>query len=251
MGIFASSTANVDAPEEPAGGCLPTHVAMIMDGNGRWAKARNLPRTFGHREGAKTLEAMVEACVKHAIPYLTVYAFSSENWNRSTEEVQDLMQLLQHYLADEVPVLHKHGIRVKFIGDHDALGDTLKAKLAEAEALTEKNARLTLIIALSYGARQEILQATQRLAADVASGKIAPDQVNDQTLEPYLYTHGIPEPDLLIRTGGDHRLSNFLLWQCAYTELYFTPTLWPDFTAKDFETALSDFSKRERRFGHA
>lgn len=221
------------------------HLAVIMDGNGRWAKSRHLPRTAGHKKGADAARAIIENCVKHKIEYLTLYAFSSENWRRPPDEVGELMNLFRFYMGKELKSLHEHGVRLRIIGDRSALSEDIQQQIADAEALTQDNTRLTLCIAMSYGSRQEITQAVKQMIVE----GIAPEQVTEGLLEHYFYTAGIPEPDLLIRTGGEHRLSNYLLWQCAYTEFYFTDILWPDFDDTAFQNALEDFSRRERRFG--
>ncbi|MDX2073913.1 MAG: polyprenyl diphosphate synthase [Alphaproteobacteria bacterium] len=226
---------------------IPSHVAIIMDGNGRWATARNLPRTAGHKKGADSLRTIMNACRDLGVTHLTVYAFSSENWRRSDAEISDLMQLLQHYLQQELQTLHENKIRLRFIGDTEMLSPEIQKQLAEAEQLTTRNNAFHFTIALSYGARQEITRAVQKL---IAQGTAAAD-ITEETISAALDTAGLPEPDLLIRTGGEERLSNFLLWQSAYTELYFTKTLWPDFGKKEFVAALENFAGRERRYGTA
>lgn len=218
------------------------HVAIIMDGNGRWAKAHHVPKLEGHRKGADAARRAMEACGKHKIPYLTIYAFSAENWDRPADEVRDLMTLLKHYLKDEVPNLNKNNIRLTVIGDIQRLEPEIQERIAQAEAATAANTGLKLNIALSYGGRQEIVGAAAGLAAKG-------EAITVESLAGALYTVGQPEPDLLIRTGGEQRISNFLLWQMAYTELYFTPVLWPDFTETDFDKAVEEFKSRERRFG--
>ena len=228
---------------------LPTHVAIIMDGNGRWAKARGLPRTAGHKKGADALRRTLDNCNKIGINYLTIYAFSSENWKRPDEEISDLMQLLQHYLHNELEALHEKKIRLRFIGDLTRLDSEIREQINHAIKLTEKNNDFHLTIALSYGSRQEIVQAAQKLASKVQAGEVKPEEINEELFDNNLDTSGLPELDLLIRTGGEKRLSNFLLWQSAYTEFYFSDTLWPDFDITDLNSALNDFSKRERRYG--
>ncbi|MFW0777388.1 MAG: isoprenyl transferase [Rickettsiales bacterium] len=228
---------------------LPQHVAIIMDGNGRWAKNRSLPRGAGHKKGADALRRVLDACRDSGVKYLTVYAFSSENWKRPSEEVNDLMQLLKHYLDKELPELKKNNIRLRFIGDLSRLDDDMQKRVEAAMEETANNNSFNLTVALSYGGRQELVRATQKLASDVKSGKLAIEDITEETLENALDTATIPEPDLLIRTGGEQRISNFLLWQSAYTEFYFTDALWPDFDAKHFSAALDDFAKRERRYG--
>lgn len=226
---------------------VPSHVAIIMDGNGRWAKARGLPRTAGHKKGADALRTVLNCCQDEGVRYLTIYAFSSENWRRSSEEISELMQLLQHYLHQELQTLHENNICLRFIGDTAMLAPEIRTQLNEASELTAHNDGFYFTIALSYGARDELLRAVKNI---VSSG-IAPDEITEETIAGALDTHGLPEPDLLIRTGGEQRLSNFLLWQSAYTEFYFTPILWPDFGKKEFGDALKNFALRERRYGTA
>lgn len=230
---------------------LPTHIAVIMDGNGRWAKSRGLPRTAGHKKGADALHRVLDACRQANVRYLTIYAFSSENWKRSPDEISDLMQLLQHYLKHELPDLHKNNVRLRFIGDFSKLDANIRREIDEAVAKTSGNTAFNLTVALSYGARQEIAGAVRKIAADVKEGRLAPDAIDEDTIANALSTADMPEPDLLIRTGGEQRISNFLLWQSAYTEFYFTPTLWPDFDATHFNDALNEYAKRERRYGTA
>jgi len=224
------------------------HLAIIMDGNGRWAKSRNLPRTAGHKRGAETARKIIELCGNSGIKHLTLYTFSAENWNRPQDEVNDLMGLLKFYLGREVKNLHKQGIKLNFIGDRSKLSKDIVTKIIEAEELTKKNENLLLNIALSYGSRQEILEVTKQIASDYKNGKI--EEITEQIFENNLYTNISPDPDLLIRTGGEQRISNFLLWQMAYTELYFTDTLWPDFNEECLKQAIEEFDKRERRFGN-
>ena len=226
---------------------LPSHVAIIMDGNGRWAKARGLPRTAGHKKGADTIRTTLNACRDTGVKYLTVYAFSSENWKRSNEEISDLMQLLQHYLHQELQTLHENNIRLRFIGDMAQLSPEIRTQLADALELTKSNTAFHFTIALSYGARDEMVRAVKKLVAQ----NIVPEAINEETIAAALDTADLPEPDLLIRTGGEQRMSNFLLWQSAYTELYFTDILWPDFGKKEFAAALDNFATRERRYGTA
>lgn len=218
---------------------LPQHIAIIMDGNGRWAKSKGLPRTAGHKQGAETTRKMISECAKLGVKYLTIYAFSSENWNRPQKEVSFLMDLLVYQLKHEVKALHQAGVRLQVIGDREKLNNEVREAIQKAEELTTNNDKLNLVIALSYGSRQEILNAVQASGGNVAK------------FEQALYTANIPDPDLLIRTGGEKRISNFLLWQIAYTELYFSDRLWPEFEESDLHAAIADFSKRERRFGNA
>ena len=228
---------------------VPRHIAIIMDGNGRWAQARNQPRAKGHHQGAESLRRTLRAAHGLGVRYMTVYAFSSENWKRPTGEVSELMGLLQLYLSHEVEELHKNGVRIRFIGDRSQLGEKINQQLEATEAKTSVNDAFHLTIALSYGGRQEMVEAAKRMAEQVAAGTLAPQDITETMLADVLQTHPLPEPDLLIRTGGEHRLSNFLLWQSAYTELYFTPVLWPDFGEDDLRAAVEDFARRERRFG--
>lgn len=239
------------APLHAAPPTPPVHVAIIMDGNGRWAKARGLPRTAGHKRGAEAVRRTVEAAREMGVSYLTLYAFSSENWKRPTGEVTDLMGLLRLYLRNEVANLHKNGIRLRVIGDRSRLSRDINALIDESEAKTANNTALTLVLALSYGGRQEIADAARRLARDVAMGRLDPDSIDEDALAARLYTADIPDPDLLIRTSGEKRISNFLLWQSAYAEFVFTDVLWPDFDRTHLEDAIRDFHGRERRYGNA
>ena len=229
---------------------LPEHIAIIMDGNGRWAKERGMSRVFGHSQGAEALRAILDACRGKAyLKYLTLYAFSTENWKRTPEEVNDLMNLLRHYVKREAKSLHEQGVRMRFIGELTTLAQDIQDDLAEVEALTGGNTRLTVTMALSYGARQEMVTAMQRIALKITTGELVPAQVTAELISQHLHTSYMPDPDLLVRTGGDERLSNFLLWQSAYTELYFTETLWPDFSPEQLDKAILEYTTRERRFG--
>lgn len=228
---------------------LPTHIAIIMDGNGRWAKSRFLPRIAGHRKGAEAVKEAVKGCIELGIPHLTLYAFSSENWNRSTAEVNDLMDLLRYYLQKEIDVLHKNNVRIRVIGDRTRLTPDIRENIAGAEQLTAENTTLNLTVALNYGGRQEIVRAVKDIAGSIAAGEIQATDVDEATFSRFLYTGGLPDPDLLIRTSGEQRLSNFLLWQLAYAELFFTDVLWPDFTVAKLKEAVSSFKQRERRYG--
>jgi undecaprenyl diphosphate synthase len=240
----------MDAVQSQAGlASAPTHVAIIMDGNGRWAKARGLPRVAGHRRGAEAVRQAIAAAGEAGVRYLTVFGFSSENWRRPTAEVGDLMSLLRQHLLGELAELHKNGIRLRVIGDRRRLAPDIVALIDNAETVTRDNARLDLIVALSYGARAEIVEAVRRLSAAVAAGEIAPEAIDEQCFARFLSTEGVPDPDLIIRTSGEKRLSNFLLWQSAYSELIFLDRLWPDFTKRDFEEAIHEFRRRERRYG--
>jgi undecaprenyl diphosphate synthase len=227
----------------------PMHVAIIMDGNGRWATARHLPRLAGHREGARAVRRTIEAAIENGVAWLTIYAFSSENWRRPAGEVLDLTGLLRQYLRSELAELHKNGVRLRIIGDRSRFDPDIRDDLAKAEGLTSVNARLNLTVALSYGARAEIAAAARRLAEAVRDGTLDPAQVDEDHVAGALATVGIPDPDLIIRTSGEQRLSNFLLWQGAYAELVFLDVLWPDFNAGHFAAALAEYARRERRFG--
>lgn len=228
---------------------LPKHVAIIMDGNGRWAKKQGFERTFGHQSAIKAVRSAIETCGDLGIPYLTLFAFSTENWNRPKMEVNFLMKLLTQTIQNEIKELHEKGIRLLVIGDLENLPSGVKGPLYDAIELTKQNERANLVIALNYGAQAEILQATKKIAEDVKAGKLNPSQIDNQTFEKYLYTHSIPPVDLLIRTSGEQRISNFLLWQIAYAELYFTEVLWPDFRKEHFMEAIQSYTNRERRYG--
>jgi undecaprenyl diphosphate synthase len=228
---------------------LPAHVAIIMDGNGRWAKQRLLSRIKGHEKGAEAVRMTVRTCRELGIPFLTLYAFSTENWQRPKTEVNALMGLLRRFLEAELRELLKNGIRLHVIGRRERLPENVQKALAAAVNDTRHNSALQLNLALSYGGRDEITRAAQSLAAEVQAGRMRPADITEELLSARLDTAGIPDPDLLIRTGGDMRVSNFLLWQLAYTEIFVTPTLWPDFTPELFQQILNDFQSRERRFG--
>ncbi len=228
---------------------IPAHVAIIMDGNGRWAKKRGKPRIYGHQQGMESVRAVVETARKVGIKVLTLYAFSKENWARPLEEVKFLMGLLEHYLQKEVEELHQKDIQIRAIGEIERLPERIQVILHQAIKKTAANKGMILNLALSYSGRAEIARAARLIAEACKRGQLSPDQITEQTFARYLYTADIPDPDLLIRTSGEKRLSNFLLFQCAYTELYITPILWPDFREKEFMAALEDFSRRERRFG--
>ncbi|MCX7354219.1 MAG: isoprenyl transferase [Alphaproteobacteria bacterium] len=229
----------------------PRHVAIIMDGNGRWARARGLPRAAGHKRGADAVRRAVEGAVELGIDYLTLYGFSSENWKRPVDEVNDLMGLLRHYLRSEIAELHGRGVRIHFIGERAQLAPDIVALIGQAEQQTYNNTALNLIVALNYGGRGEITAAARSLARDVASGRRRPEDIDEAVFQSHLSTTGVPDPDVVIRTSGEKRISNFLLWQSAYAELVFIDTLWPDFGKQDFENALHEFHRRERRYGAA
>jgi undecaprenyl diphosphate synthase len=230
-------------------GTGPRHIAIIMDGNGRWAAARGLPRVIGHKNGAEALRRTIKAASALGVPYLTLFGFSSENWKRPPSEVSDLMGLLRHYLRGEIAELHQNGVRLRVIGDRARLAPDIATLIDNAELLTRGNAGVNLTVALSYGGRAEIVAAAQAVARKAASGQVDPAAIDEAMIARHLFTADLPDPDLLIRTSGEQRISNFLLWQCAYAELVFTPTLWPDFGRADLEQAIADFGCRERRYG--
>jgi undecaprenyl diphosphate synthase len=232
-----------------AGVEIPRHVAIIMDGNGRWAAARGLPRVEGHRRGVEALRRTLRAAGDLGIQYLTIFSFSSENWARPQSEIRDLMGLLRRFIRNDLADLHKNGIRVRVIGERDNLDPDVRRLLDEAEELTRANTELTLVVAFNYGARQEIARAARRIAEQALSGALDPRQVDAQTLAGFLDAPDLPDPDLVIRTSGEQRLSNFLLWQAAYSELVFVQTYWPDFDRQALENAIAEYAKRERRFG--
>jgi len=234
---------------DTGGGSMPRHVAIIMDGNGRWAKARQLPRIAGHRQGAEAVRKTVEACIDLGIQYLTLYAFSSENWSRPVDEVDALMGLLRVYIRQEVDELRSQGVRLNFIGDREPLPADIRGMVEGAEEVTRANQRLVLTIALNYGGHAEIVQAVRQIAADAKADKLDPAEINEKLIESHLYTRDLPAPDLLIRTSGEMRLSNFLLWQLAYAEFVFLDCLWPDFDREALIGALSEYQTRERRYG--
>ncbi len=228
---------------------VPAHVAVILDGNGRWAKKRGLPRSMGHREGCKTVEKTVELAARMGIQYLTVYGFSTENWKRSSEEVGALMQLFRYYMVRLLKIAKANNVRVKMIGERSRFDQDIIEGINRLEDETRENTGLTFVIAVNYGGRDEITRAVKRLAADCQEGKLNPQDITEQTIEACLDTAGIPDPDLLIRTSGEIRLSNYLLWQCAYTEIYVTDCLWPDFDQEELEKAVAAYNRRERRYG--
>lgn len=234
--------------DSPAGR-RPEHIAVVMDGNGRWARSRGMPRAAGHRAGVKTAKAIVEACGERGIRVLTLFAFSTENWRRPPSEVGALMKLMIEALDREVDELAGRGVRLRFIGAREQLSDTIRQRMVEAEARTAGNDKLNLVIALAYGGRWDIVEAVRRLAADVKAGELQAEDIDEDALSGQLSLAGLPDPDLLIRTGGESRISNFLLWNLAYSELYFTDRLWPDFDAADLDEALVFYASRERRFG--
>lgn len=227
----------------------PRHVGIIMDGNGRWAQARRLPRIAGHRQGAEAVRVAISAAVDLGVAYLTLFGFSAENWKRPRSEIADLMGLLRLYLRKEIDELDERGVRMRFIGQRDRLAPDIVELIDDAEAQTVNNSTLNLTVALSYGARQEIAAAARVLAEKAVAGELNPDEINEDALAGYLETAGVPDPDLIIRTSGEKRVSNFLLWQSAYAELIFVDTLWPDFSKADLEEAIDEYHRRERRYG--
>lgn len=230
---------------------VPQHIAIILDGNGRWAKAKGMPRNYGHAQGSKNVERICEDAYKMGVKYLTVYAFSTENWSRPQSEVDALMKLLRNYMKTCLKTAEKNRMKVRVLGDKTRLDEDIRTRIAELEAATVNNDGLNFQIALNYGSRDEMIRAIRRLAKDCEDGKVNSAEITEQMFESYLDTHDIPDPDLLIRTSGELRLSNYLLWQLAYTEFYFTDVLWPDFTKEEFQKAIEHYNKRDRRFGGA
>ena len=228
---------------------IPQHVAIILDGNGRWAKSKGMPRNYGHAQGSKNVERICEEAWRMGIKYLTVYAFSTENWNRPKDEVDALMKLLRNYMKTCLKTAAKNDMKVRVIGDIEPLDEDIKKRIGELEAATVDNGGLNFTIALNYGSRDEMTRAARRMAQDCADGKLDPDKIDESVFESYLDTHGIPDPDLMIRTSGEQRLSNYLLWQLAYAEFYFTDVPWPDFTKGELVKAVEEYNHRHRRFG--
>lgn len=245
------SSRKVVSHPAPARANVPQHIAIVMDGNGRWARRRAQPRTFGHRAGQKAVRRVVEYCLRHRIPVLTLFAFSSENWKRPDAEVGALMDLFLRALDKELDELHEHGVRVRFVGELSAFSDPLRSRMHAATMRTAGNLRLVLNVCVNYGGRWDIVSAARRAAEAALRGELDPAKLDERTLADYFCLAELPSPDLFIRTGGEHRISNFLLWQLAYTELYFTDTLWPDMDAAELDRALEDYARRERRFGCA
>lgn len=228
---------------------MPHHVAIIMDGNGRWAAERDLSRSEGHRHGVESVRGVVRAAIELELPYLTLFSFSSENWSRPQSEIRDLMSLLRRFIRTDLADLHKHGVRIRVIGERSGIEGDIIRLIEEAVALTSQNSGLQLTVAFNYGSRDEIARAAKRIAEQVKDGKLNPEDINQEMFGDYLDTSGLPDPDLLIRTSGELRLSNFLLWQCAYTEFVFVDAYWPDFNRTTLEDAINTFRDRERRFG--
>ena len=228
---------------------VPQHIAIILDGNGRWAKAKGMPRNYGHAQGSKNVEKICEEAWRMGIKYLTVYAFSTENWSRPENEVAALMKLLRNYMKTCLKTAAKNDMKIRVIGDIEPLDDDIKSRIRELEAATTDNGGLNFTIALNYGSRDELTRAAQKMAKDCAEGKIKAEEIDESVFETYLDTHGIPDPDMMIRTSGDQRLSNYLLWQLAYSEFYFTDVPWPDFTKEELVKAIEEYNHRHRRFG--
>lgn len=228
---------------------VPQHIAIILDGNGRWAKAKGMPRNYGHAQGSKNVEKICEEAWRMGIKYLTVYAFSTENWSRPENEVAALMKLLRNYMKACLKTAAKNDMKIRVIGDIEPLDDDIKSRIRELEAATTDNGGLNFTIALNYGSRDELTRAAQKMAKDCAEGKIKAEEIDESVFETYLDTHGIPDPDMMIRTSGEQRLSNYLLWQLAYSEFYFTDVPWPDFTKEELVKAIEEYNHRHRRFG--
>ena len=228
---------------------VPQHIAIILDGNGRWAKAKGMPRNYGHAQGSKNVEKICEEAWRMGIKYLTVYAFSTENWSRPENEVAALMKLLRNYMKTCLKTAAKNDMKIRVIGDIEPLDDDIKSRIRELEAATTDNGGLNFTIALNYGSRDELTRAAQKMAKDCAEGKIKAEEIDESVFETYLDTHGIPDPDMMIRTSGEQRLSNYLLWQLAYSEFYFTAVPWPDFTKEELVKAIEEYNHRHRRFG--
>lgn len=241
------SATSIESPEEARE--RPEHVAIIMDGNGRWAAERGLTRTEGHRQGVESVRRVVEAAIELGIPYLTLFSFSSENWSRPAQEIRDLMGLLKRFIRRDLAELHRHNVRIRVIGTREGVAEDVLKLIDEAVALTASNDGLQLVVAFNYGGRCEITRAARRLAEQVKDGTLAPEEISEELFARNLDTGGLPDPDLLIRTSGELRISNFLLWQCAYTEFVFVDGYWPDFTKETLEQAIAEFRRRERRFG--
>ncbi len=233
----------------PATDQLPAHIAIIMDGNGRWAKARNKPRVYGHKQGVAAVRKVVEHCAERGVGYLTLFAFSSENWNRPPAEVKLLLELLVTVLETDLQRLHNNGIKLNIIGDLSAFSKRIQKKITAGLTLTENNTNMTLTIAINYGGRWDVMQASKRIATEVAAGHLQVEDLDERRFNSYLATHNLPDPDLLVRTGGEQRISNFLLWQAAYAEYYFTDCYWPDFDQRELDLAITGFSQRQRRYG--
>ncbi len=225
------------------------HIGIIMDGNGRWAQKRGMPRLYGHRKGIDALKRAADAAIHHKIPFLTVWAFSTENWNRPPDEIHGILSLLEEYLHKDVQALHEKGIKIRIMGDLQRFPPQLQELLKKSVEVTQHNKNLTLIIALNYGGRQELTFAMHKIAQDILDGKLKPQDITDSTIQQHLFAPDVPDPDMIIRTSGEYRLSGFLMWEGIYAELIFTPTLWPDFSAQDLNNAIQDYNQRDRRYG--
>ena len=228
---------------------IPEHIAIIMDGNGRWAKARKMPRTMGHKAGVETIRRILKEADRLGVRYLTLYAFSTENWKRPKDEVDALMKLLVQYLTNEVEGLHKNGVILRVLGDMNALPEAVRDKINEAIELTKNNSGIVLNVAFNYGGRDEIVTAVKNMVSDIQNGKLDEQKISEEVISNYLYTKDSPDPDLIIRPSGEQRISNFLLWQCAYSEFWYSNVNWPDFSEKDLQRAIYDYQNRDRRFG--
>ena len=228
---------------------IPEHIAIIMDGNGRWAKARKMPRTMGHKAGVETIRRILKEADRLGVKYLTLYAFSTENWKRPKDEVDALMKLLVQYLTNEVEGLHKNGVILRVLGDMNALPEAVRDKINEAIELTKNNSGIVLNVAFNYGGRDEIVTAVKNMVSDIQNGKLDEQKISEEVISNYLYTKDSPDPDLIIRPSGEQRISNFLLWQCAYSEFWYSNVNWPDFSEKDLQRAIYDYQNRDRRFG--
>ncbi len=250
-GVLAKETGSKAAVDQDAlnGGRLPEHIAIIMDGNGRWAKERGMPRTSGHRAGLDALRRCITRADERKIRYLTIFAFSSENWSRPKSEIDDLFKLLNTFIRRDLKKLHRNGVRVRMIGNRDNLQPDILRQINEAEELTKNNDGMVLVVAFNYGGRSEIVSVVRDLVASAARGEISENEITESLISDHLDTEGIPDPDLLIRTSGEKRLSNFLLWQCAYTEFVFTESYWPDFDSQMLDEAIAEFGRRDRRYG--
>ena len=235
--------------EDPNRHPIPRHIAIIMDGNGRWAKQRGLARIYGHQQGVEAVRKVVETCSQRGVEYLTLYAFSTENWNRPEAEVTALMELLVRTIRKETPELNRQDVRIRMIGDAHTLPEDCRTELQEAMDLTRDNKGLTLVLAISYSGRSELTQAMRSMAGKVERGELQSGDIDESTVAEHLYTHDMPDPELVVRTSGEYRISNYLLWQCAYAEFHFTDALWPDFDEAELDRALASFAGRERRFG--
>nr|WP_256448195.1 isoprenyl transferase [Falcatimonas sp. MSJ-15] len=249
MDKYINRRYSVDTYNEELGMRVPEHIAIILDGNGRWAKKRLMPRNYGHMQGSKAVELVCEEAYNIGVKYLTVYAFSTENWQRPSDEVQAIMKLLRNYLKDCIKTTSKNNMKVRILGDKAGLDDDIREQIDKLEKESSKNTGLNFQIAINYGSRDEMVRAMRRMSADIASGIIKESDITEETFSSYLDTRGIPDPDMIIRTSGEQRLSNFLMWQSAYSEFYFPEVLWPDFNRKELVKAIEAYNKRDRRYG--